>query len=162
MGIRNSLATRAISCTGPELRFFEENSVDAGIDDRLDVTLLEVCQIVSGGDNIRHHSSVPNGVAMHRLLSLVEVPLAIPLACEVVLIIAPGNARHEVSGITPPAPRLNTLKEGHPTVVVCSIDHNKVGTDVGDWLPRTCRLERCLLARTRLCVANILRPKQQG
>ena len=122
----------AVASPCPELRFLEEDGIDACINHRLDVTFLEISEVVLGGNDIRNEAAVPDGVALHRLLPFIEVPLAVPFACEIVLIVAPGNACHEVRGITSLPPRLYTLAKGHASVIVRTIDHYKVGTDVCD------------------------------
>ena len=145
----------AVASPCPELRFLEEDGIDAFVYHGLDVAFLEISEVVLRGYNIRDESSVPDGVALHRLLPFVEVPLAVPFACEIVLIVAPGNACHEVRGITSLPPRLYTLAKGHTSVVVGSIDHHKVGANVCDWFPGSCSLECCLLG----CFSTEARPK---
>ena len=135
----------AVPCPRPELRLLEENGIYAGVYHRLDVAFLEISEVVPGGNDIRNEAAVPDGVALHRLLPFIEVPLAVPLTREIVLIVAPGYACHEVGGVASLPPRLHSLAEGHAAVVVGPIDHHEVGANVCDWLPRTRGLKRCFL-----------------
>ncbi len=145
----------AVTCPRPELWLLEENSIYAGVYHGLDVALLEVSEIVLGGNDIRNEAAVPDGVALHRLLPFIEVPLAVPLTREIVLIVAPGYACHEVGGVASLSPRLHSLVEGHAAIVVGSIDHHEVGANVCDWFPGSCSLECCLLG----CFSTEARPK---
>ena len=139
----------AVAGSCPELRLLQEDGFDALVYDGTDVLLLEVSQIVARRHDVGHEVSVHDGVALLRLLPLVHVPAAVPFSGEVVLILPPGDARHEVRRVVVFAPRLHALGKGMPPVVVHAIDHHGIRADVGCRLPRPSGLERCLLCRSR-------------
>ena len=101
-----ALESLAVAAACPKLRLLEEDGIDAGIDDWLDVPLFEVGEIVLRGHDVGDEVTVHDGVAVHGLLSLVHVPLPVPLPREVVLVFTPGDAGHEVGGVASVAPRL--------------------------------------------------------
>ena len=121
-----ALERLAVTAPSPELRFLEKNGVDTCIDDRFDVPFLEVSKVVFGGDDVRDESSVPDGIALSGLLSFVEMPLAVPLPREIVLIFAPSYACHKVRLVTSLPPRFYTLAESHPAVIARPVNHHKV------------------------------------
>ena len=134
-----------VSGSRPELRFFQEDGIDACIYNRFYVTFLKVREIIPGGDNIRYQAAVPDGITLSCLLSFVQMPFPVPFACEVILILAPGDTCHKMSGIATITPGIHPFAEGHPTVIVGAIHHHQVGADIRDRFPRSCGLERSLL-----------------
>lgn len=85
----------AVACPCPELGLLQEYGINAGIYDWTNVPFLEICEVVVCRNNVGDEVSVPDSVALHSLLSFVQMPLAIPLASEIVLLLSPCNARHE-------------------------------------------------------------------
>ena len=134
-----------VSGSRPELRFFQEDGIDACIYNRFYVTFLKVREIIPGGDNIRYQAAVPDGITLSCLLSFVQMPFPVPFACEVILILAPGDTCHKMSSIASITPGIHPFAEGHPTIIVGAIHHHQVGADIRDRFPRSCGLERSLL-----------------
>ena len=130
-----ALERLAVSAARPELRLLEEYGVYSRVDDGSDLPFLEILEVVLCRHDVGNEVSVPYGVALHGLLSLVQMPLAVPFAGEVVLISAPGDAGHEVRGVAPVAPRLHPLPEGESRTVVRSVHHHHVSPYVGDGFP---------------------------
>ena len=89
----------AVAGPGPEFRLFHENGVDPCIDHPFHVHFFHVFQVILGRDDIRYHVPVPDSVSLYCYLTLVEVPFPVPFSCEIVLVLAPGDSRHEVGDI---------------------------------------------------------------
>ena len=90
----------AVAGAGPELGLFKIYGCDSGIDHPLDVFLLEILQVVLCRDNVRHHVSVPDGIALGIDLSLVKMPFSVPFPGEIVLVLAPGDSGHEIDFVS--------------------------------------------------------------
>ena len=152
------LKSLAVARPGPELRLLKKDGIDALINHRLYMALLEVFDVILGRNDIGRHLSMPYSIAIHRLLTLVEMPSPVPFAREVILIFAPGDARHEVSRISVVAPRPDTLWKSHVTMVVGAIYHDNVRTDISGRFPLSGSLKCCFL----LCVLRIACNAKQG
>ena len=87
----------------PELGLFQEDMVHARIDHGLDMLFLEILQIILGGNNVGNEFAMPDGVSIGLHLPFVQVPPAIPLSREIVLVGTPGDTGH-VMGLVPPLP----------------------------------------------------------
>ena len=136
-----ALERLAVSASCPELGLLQEDGVDACIDDGTYMSLLEVFEIVLRRHDVGHPCAVPDGVARHRLLSLVHVLAPIPATCEVILILAPGDARHEVGGVATFSPRVHSLAECQSGPVVGAIHHHCIGPVIQGGTPGTAALE---------------------
>ena len=134
----------AVSGVCPELRFFQEDFTDTGIDYRLDLSFLEVFQIVQGRDNVRSSRIVQNGVTLCILLSFIHVRFSVPLSGEVVAVSTPGNTRHEVGSISTLLPALHSVLESHFRSASGAIYHHCVRADIDGRLPMAGRLEGSL------------------
>src|SRR5690554_4206067 len=94
----------AVAGTSPEFRFFEVDGIDTRIDNPFDDHFFQVAYEVHCWYDIRHHMSMPQGIALDCYLAFIEVPFAIPFTCKVILVFAPGNTRHKMGGITTVTP----------------------------------------------------------
>ena len=144
-----ALERLGIAAMGPELGFFQEDMVHPGVDDALDVPLLEVGEIVLSGNDVRDHRPVPDGIPFHPHLAFVQMPFSVPTAGEIILITAPGDAGHEMR-LVPPLPpgsqpglhaTRGVLVRGIPAHAV---HHHGVGPVVDGRPPSLRRLERRL------------------
>src|SRR5690606_34466744 len=120
-----------VSCSSPEFRFFHKYSVDSRIDDRLHMLFLQIRQEVIRRYNIRNHMAMPYGILLPGNLPFIEMPLAIPLPCEIILIFTPGNPGHEMDGISSIFPGFHPLRERHPLVFIrwiptYTVDHDRI------------------------------------
>jgi len=70
-------------------------------------------------------------------LFLVLMIVAVELAVKVILVIAPGDPRHQVDAVAMIAPGLDALRQGG----IESIDNRDIRTQIAVPLPRRVRLE---------------------
>ena len=142
-----ALESIAIACPSPKFGFFEINRFDTGIYHAFYVAFLEILQKMARRHNVGNERAVPNGVAVDGLLPLIEVPTTIPLACEIVLIFAPGNAGHKMGDVAMIAPRLHSFFKSLATAALAgvaahTIHYSHIGAAVGGRLPRLRGLKR--------------------
>src|SRR5688500_1282997 len=62
-------------------------------------------------NDIRNVSSVPDSIAIALHLAFIPMRFAIELSHKIILVLSPGNARHEMNGISFIAPAFYTLFE---------------------------------------------------
>ena len=134
----------------PELRFFQVDDIDSCIDNPLDMHLLHVFQEIQGRNNVWHHLTMPNGIAFHFYLSFIQMRLAVPFSCEVILVATPCDAGHELGLITPFLPRPDTFLNRIITdyierIASHPIDHDNVCPIVHQLVPRMGRLEGSMI-----------------
>ena len=134
----------AISGIRPELRLFQENVADTGINHGLNLRFLEILQIVQGRNDIRYSGAMHNRITLHTFLSLIHVRLSVPFAGEVISISTPGNTCHEMSDIPFLTPSLHSFTERKPRTTACAIHHHGIGPHIRKWFPLSRSLESCL------------------
>ncbi len=147
IGFPLALEGFAVAAAGPEFRFLQEDGVHAGINHPLDVTLLEVFQVVFRRYNVGDHPAVPDGVAVLLYLAFVQVPLAIPFSGEIVLVFTPGDAGHEMGRIALFLPGSQTVFQALATAVPVggvashAVHHHGIGPVVDVFIPAAGGLE---------------------
>ena len=149
----------AVACPCPELGFFHEDGVYSGINHTLDVPFLDVVEIILCGHDIRHHRPMPDSIAVLLHLSFIEMGLAVPFACEVVLVFTPSNACHEMGDVAAFLPRTDSVLDGTPGrcagISTHTIYHHGIGSVVYSGPPCTSGLEGGL--HTVICINGLAR-----
>ena len=112
--------------------------------------LLHVFQEIQRRNNVWHHLTMPNGIAFHFYLSFIQMRLAVPFSCEVILVATPCDAGHELGLITPFLPRPDTFLNRIITdyierIASHPIDHDNVCPIVHQLVPRMGRLEGSMI-----------------
>ena len=132
-GLPFALEGVAVAAGSPEFGLFQEDGVHTRVDDTLDVTFLEIGQVVLRGDDIGHVLSVPEGVAGNIDLALVPMGLAVPFAGEIIGITAPGDAGHEVGRIATLPPGSQAFLQRNPAAH--AVHHDGIGPGVDGGTP---------------------------
>ena len=98
--------------------------LNAGVNGLLQV----LCQIVgkrNGGNHVRHILAVVDLISAAVDLPLIMVINAVKLAVQIILIVAPGNTRHQVNDIAVLLPVLDAFFQ-----IVEAVHHDKVALNV--------------------------------
>ena len=139
----------AVAAPAPEFGFFEIECFHAGVYDAFDLGLLEVLEVVEARDDIGDHVAVPDGISFGLDLAFVQMHLAVPLTCEVVLVTAPGDAGHEVDPVAAIPPGLDPVFDGGTAAAAAvggissdAVHHHGIGPVVDRGFPGLRRLER--------------------
>ena len=138
IGFPLSFERVTVTTACPKLRFLQKDGVNTGVNHSFDLRLLEVANIVQGGNDVWNHVSVPYRVIIEGYLPFVQMFLSVPAPVEVVLIFAPGYSGHEVGDIAAFSPRLHSFFQ----VCTCTIAHHGVGPHVCGGLPALSGLKR--------------------
>ncbi len=123
----------AVAAGGPEFGLFQEDGVHPGVDDTLDMTLLEISEVILRGNDIGHVLPMPEGVAGNIDLALVPMGPAVPLAGEIVAIAAPGDAGHEVRRVAALPPGGQAFLQRDPAAH--AVHHDGIGPGVDGGTP---------------------------
>src|ERR1035441_3419786 len=105
-----------VAAVHPELGFLEVDCLGAGVERALDA-LAEVFPVVGPGAHVINISAVACLLPVQNCLGLVLVVHAVEPAVEVILIVPPRNARHDVDAVAAIPPRLDAARHtgGKPT-----------------------------------------------
>ena len=127
-----------IAGAGPELRLFEVDAFDAELDDRAEF-LHQVLGEAERRDHVRDVGAltVQDRRSVARGLRVGPVVGAVPPSIQIVLIVAPGDAGHQVDAIAGLAPPGDALRRG----VVEAVDHHEIGAQVDRFVVRRLLLE---------------------
>ncbi len=93
-----ALEPLAIPGARPEFRFFQVDGLRSGLD-RCQHALGEIITEGWAGAHMIDIPAVRNDVAPPVGLRLVDVPFAVKLAVQVILVVPPGHARHDVDDV---------------------------------------------------------------
>ncbi len=125
-----------VPAANPELGFLEVNGLGAGVEGALDADAQEPAEARPRA-HIIDIAAVTDLVAVAIGLGFVLVVDAIEPAVEVVLVIAPGYARHDVDAVAAVAPRLDPLGQAG----VDAVDDGHIRAQVAAAAPALAGLE---------------------
>src|SRR5258706_411481 len=136
--ITSPLALKAflVAVFDPKLRFLEMYRLDASIERPLDAG-AEIFPIISSGAHVIDVAAMPMGIAIAIGLAFVGMIDAVVLARDVILVLAPRDASHQMNLIAVLAPRRRSITEGRADAIY----DRHVGSQVGQTTPRLAGLE---------------------
>src|ERR1035441_1946564 len=115
-----------VAAVHPELGFLEVDCLGAGVERALD-TLAEVFPVVGPGAHVINIAAVADLVPGTIRLGFILVVHAVKPAIEVILVIPPRDARHDVDAVAVVAPGLDAPRQAG----VDTINEDHVGAQVG-------------------------------
>src|SRR5688572_10565803 len=92
--------------------------------------------------DVRHITSVPDSIAIALHLTFIPMRFAIELTHEIILVLTPGNARHEMNGISFIAPAFYPLFKIAAGIINAIHDGN-IRTHIIVFMPVIRYLESC-------------------
>ena len=120
-----------ISATHPELRFFQIDGSNAGINHPLYLCFLHITDKTFGRHNVGYQVPVGYLVSVTIPLPLFQVTVySIPFAEKIVFIISPCHSGHKLCLIPLVSPRLNTLFKRNTLFIQRAIHHCGISTHI--------------------------------
>ena len=133
-----------ISATHPELRFFQIDGSNAGINHPLYLCFLHITDKTFGRHNVGYQVPVGYLVSVTIPLPLFQVTVySIPFAEKIVFIISPCHSGHKLCLIPLVSPRLNTLFKRNTLFIQRAIHHRGISTHIRFGFPGFGCLKSC-------------------
>ena len=138
------LESLAVSATHPELRFFQIDRSNAGINHPLYLCFLHITDKTFGRHNVGYQVSVGYLVSVTIPLPLFQVTVySIPFAEKIVFIVSPCHSGHKLCLIPLVSPRLNTLFKRNTLFIQRAIHHRGISTHIRFGFPGFGCLKSC-------------------